>query len=332
VLNIDPQFFYFIIQKCNSTYLKLNQFDAQQYSGAIRKFLLSHIRNEKYKIEHGIQDEPYFFEGLTSEEEKTKEGDESALQRANEEDLIVYDCPIEIDEKRSKEDVLSFLKICELFVRIKDGNPKIMAELFSTEAVYGKLISYIFKAIVNKNVEAYISLLLGLSNMVHIQLGLSKKVRKIRTKNITKIFDEIEMDRIMNRLSKKEKSQAIFLQFILLFSGTKLNTLIKITKKDTYKVKKKLNYLYSTINKFLPESQKLLATAIKPEDAISSLFESGFFGTVSKYFFHEILPYTQDINNPENIFGIIMGLSLQDKDLIRNSLIGLIGKSIQSNF
>jgi hypothetical protein len=104
------------------------------------------------------------------------------------------------------------------------------------------------------------------------------------------------------------------------------------TVKGKFKVQKKLSYLYQEINKFLPESQKLLPTSIKPEQAISSLFESGFFKKISKYFFHEVKKYTEPIENPECIFGIIMGLSLQNKHLIKNSLISLLGNDIKSTY
>ena len=172
---------------------------------------------------------------------------------------------------------------------------------------------------------------MNLSRKIEIKLG----VVSTKDKPDEDLFDELQNQEAMDiekSLSTKDVNQSIFLQFLLLFTGTKLNTLLTTSVIEKYKMQKKLNTLFMTINKFLPESQKLMSSAIEFDQVFPSLFESGFFKKISKYFFHKVKPATISINKPESIFGIIVGLSLQNKNLIRNSLVKLIGPELKQKF
>ena len=170
-----------------------------------------------------------------------------------------------------------------------------------------------------------------MSRKIEIRLG----VASTKDKPDDDLFEELQNQEAMDiekSLSSKDVNQSIFLQFLLLFTGTKLNTLLKTSVVEKYKMQKKLNTLFMTVNKYLPESQKLMSSAIEFDQVFPSLFESGFFKKLSKYFFHKVKPVTKAINRPESIFGIIVGLSLQNKNLIRNSLVKLIGPDIKQKF
>ena len=192
-------------------------------------------------------------------------------------------------------------------------------------------MSIVYRSVANKDIETHLSLLLNLSKKIEIKLGVSNSIDKPDDDFFEEAQNQ-EANDIDKSLSYKDINQSIFLQFLLLFTGTKLNTLLTTSVIEKYKMQKKLNTLFMTINKFLPKSQKLMSSAIEFDQVFPSLFESGFFKKLSKYFFHNVEPITKAINRPESIFGIIVGLSLQNKNLIRNSLVKLIGPEIKPKF
>lgn len=204
-------------------------------------------------------------------------------------------------------------------------------KLLNLDLSLAKTINAVYKAVAHKDLETYISVLLNLSKRIKVRLGVMHD-KDSPDDDLTEKNQNQELKDVENSLSQAEKDQAIFLQFTLLFTSTKLNYLLTQTKVEKYKMQKKLNNLFNTINTFLPESQKLVMSAIQFDEVFPSLFQSGFFKKIAKYFFHKVKPFTKAIAKPEAILGVIVGLSLQNKNLIRTSLVSLIGKEIKEKY
>jgi hypothetical protein len=331
VLKLDPMFYFFLIKKNNLSYRKLHDITKENFSEAIRKFLEIHLTKKAKQLETGADNRPFFFEDLKVEEEYDYGDSENPGIDNLPPDHEIVDTPFSMVNGRSLDDVRDFIKILEVVIKIKEGETKIFEKIFNVHENVAKTFSAVFRSVSNKDLESHLTVLINLSRKIEIKLGI------IGTKDVTDkdLYEELqnqETKEIEKSLNKEELDQSFFLQFILLFTGTKLNTLLTTSVIEKYKMLKKLNNLFYNINKFLPESQKLLVNDIDFDQVFPSLFESGFFKKISKYFFHKVTPYIEPITKPEAIFGIIVGLSLQSKNLIRNSLIKLIGPEIKKKF
>ena len=93
----------------------------------------------------------------------------------------------------------------------------------------------------------------------------------------------------------------------------------------------KIGSLIEVVNKHLDFEDQLLSSNLTKDDVFSSIFESGFFKRLSQYIFHELMPFTECIPHPEVILGIMVGLSLQNVNMIRNNFLELIGNEIDND-
>ena len=93
------------------------------------------------------------------------------------------------------------------------------------------------------------------------------------------------------------------------------------------KVKRILNDFFVNINKYIPDEQKLIPSQVGINDIMMSLLESSFFNDIAKRIFYNAVPETQVISKPEAIIGIIVGLSLMNTNLVRTSLLKLLGQT-----
>lgn len=331
VLKLDPMYFFFLIKKSNPTYRKLHDITKENFSEAIRKFLEIHLTKKAKQIETGGDNRPYFFEDLKVEEEYDYgDSDNPGIDNLPPDHELV-DTPFSMVNGRCLEDVRDFIKILEFLIKIKEGETKIFEKIFNVDENVAKTFGAVFRSVSNKDLESHLTVLINLSRKIEIKLGITGS-NEAPDDDLFEELQNQEAKEIEKSLSKKELNQSFFLQFILLFTGTKLNTLLTTSVVEKFKLQKKLNNLFYNINKFLPESQKLLVNDIDFDQVFPSLFESGFFKKISKYFFHKVKPATEPIKKPEAIFGIIVGLSLQSKNLIRNSLLKLIGPEIKKKF
>lgn len=69
-----------------------------------------------------------------------------------------------------------------------------------------------------------------------------------------------------------------------------------------------------------------------PNDAICTLYQSGFFKGIAKFMLHDLHPMTTCISKPESVLGVVMGLALKNKNLIRTSLTDMIGDGINIEY
>ena len=75
----------------------------------------------------------------------------------------------------------------------------------------------------------------------------------------------------------------------------------------------------------------ILAGSNNSEFLIRNLFESGFFMNLSTFFFEDCgIPELRDMEGKESIIGLMLGISISDRTLIRNSLINIVGNEIKA--
>ena len=129
-------------------------------------------------------------------------------------------------------------------------------------------------------------------------------------------------------LSSNERSKHFNLQLILLFWGFKLWKLFnKYSSNPTTIQNKDIRRFFAEINKFIPKSQNISIDEVKLNKMLPELFWTDFFRDVSKVLLYNVIPQTKVISNPESLIGLIVGLSIADKKMIRVNLSKLIDKA-----
>ena len=117
--------------------------------------------------------------------------------------------------------------------------------LLDVDEKVAKTVSIVYRSVANKDIETHLSLLLNLSKKIEIKLGVSNSIDKPEDDFFEEAQNQ-EANDIEKSLSHKDINQSIFLQFLLLFTGTKLNTLLTTSVIEKYKMQKKLNTLFMT--------------------------------------------------------------------------------------
>ena len=331
VLQIDPMYFFLLIKKTSSLYKKTHSFNKNDFNETVRKFIDIQLQRVKLEILHNKPKRTHFFDNLNIEKNYDY-GDEDNPGLDNlPPNHPIMDSAFENEGGRRSEDIIEFIDMLETLLYLKQGEVKTFAKLFNINDSVAKSISAVYKSVHNKELDSHFSLLITLSKKIEIKMGRMSSHEEPDDDYHQELQNQ-EAREIERTLTKKDLNQSMFLQFFILFTITKLNGLLQTTTVEKFKMKKKLSNLFSTINKFLPEQQKLVANDISFPQVFPSLFESGFFKKISKYFFHVVAPYMTPIKSPESIFGIITGLSLQNKNLIRNSMLKLVGSKIKVKY
>ena len=103
--------------------------------------------------------------------------------------------------------------------------------------------------------------------------------------------------------------------------------IVKEANENSKSINRTLDDFFVTINKFIPSHETLIPSQIGLNEIILSMFESSFFNDIAKRIFCNIIPELQAIPFPESILGIIVGLSLKNMNLVRTSLLTLLGQT-----
>ena len=103
--------------------------------------------------------------------------------------------------------------------------------------------------------------------------------------------------------------------------------LVKEGTGDLKSINRTLDDFFVTINYFIPDEEAMIPSQIGLHDIILSMFESSFFNDIAKRIFYRNIPETQAISWPESILGMIVGLSLKNMNLVRTSLLNLLGET-----
>ena len=103
--------------------------------------------------------------------------------------------------------------------------------------------------------------------------------------------------------------------------------LVKAVDDNSKSINRALDDFFVTVNRFIPDEEAMIPSQIGLHDIILSMFESSFFNDIAKRIFYRAIPETQAISWPESILGIIVGLSLMNMNLVRTSILNLLGET-----
>ena len=159
---------------------------------------------------------------------------------------------------------------------------------------------------------------------------IEPKEDQVDNKDINKNnnLQNLSIDAHSKSLNSQVKSQWLILQLSFLFWCTKLNEMIvKEANENSKSINRTLDDFFVTINKFIPSHETLIPSQIGLNEIILSMFESSFFNDIAKRIFYNIIPELQAIPFPESILGITVGLSVKNMNLVRTSLLNLLGQT-----
>ena len=289
----------------------------------IQAFLLKALHNLQQNIENDYP-APYY-ESLTTEDPNNSRNKEilklNKIDRTNE----LLDSPFSQNEKRTRRNVLDFITLLEALIKLKDGNKEALKKIFGNVSGI-KILRLIKKWIANDNLETYLSLLEVISKTVLIELDDVKINQEYAHK--LEDWQDSKIKLLSNSLSSQEKSQWLILQLGFLFWWNRLNDmLLEESVVNSRRINRALDDFFIPINRFTPDEENLIPSQIGLKEVILSLFESSFFNDIAKRIFYQTIPETQAISIPESIIGIIVGLSLKNLNLVRTSLLNLLGET-----
>ena len=320
-LKIDPNL---LILMFKSSFKTETSAASIQMKYAIEAFLMKSFHNLKKNVENDIS--ALYFDNLTTEnlyEVYNKET--SKLQQLSSQSELV-DSPFAQINGRSSKDVVDFVVLLENIIKIIDGDVETLKELFGDgPGIF--ILSLVNKCIINQDIEVYLTLLEKISTAIIIETNDVIKVPKYACP--LEDWESIKVENLSNSLNSQEKSQWMIIQLAFLFCCKRFNNmLLQVPQKDVKRVNRALDdFFESSINRFLPVEQKLMPSQIGMKEITQSLFESSFFSDIAKQIFYQIVPQTQAIWSPETILGVIVGLSLNNSNLVRTNLLHLLGES-----
>lgn len=120
------------------------------------------------------------------------------------------------------------------------------------------------------------------------------------------------------------------MQFVLLFLGPRLTTILVDDCTDDQR-EEGFERLFKTLNDYLPSNFRPVVSELEPLDLLPTLLEGGFFNPLTKYMMHKIFPITEAIENPEYIFGIMIGNAIGKPSLIKRGFMKLLPQ-VKANF
>ena len=288
-----------------------------------QSFLLKTLHKLKKNVEDDISF--VYYDSLTTENLELERNWEfinlSNLDSRN----VTIDSPFKQSQDRSKKDALDFIVLLKSIIKLKDGNKKILKKIFGDNNGV-KILVLIKNCIKANNLESFLNLLEVISSSILIELKDIQADNKFINKNNN--WQNLSIEAHSKSLNSQDKSQWLILQLSFLFWCTKLNEMIvKEANENSKSINRTLDDFFVTINKFIPRHETLIPSQIGLNEIILSMFESSFFNDIAKRIFYNIIPETQAILFPESILGITVGLSLKNMNLVRTSLLTLLGQT-----
>ena len=248
--------------------------------------------------------------------EKTLKEDSKSF---NEE--VLFDSPFKQTEKRSKADVIDYIKILETLININKLTPKTIKEMLKWSENNAKFLNKIFTWAKDKDLDSMLDMIDAISSKIvfpsQYQLN-SSDIQKGNEESYNSKIDKLN-------LSAEDKSKHMTLQFLLLFSAKMFIEYFESQSYDPEALSnKKLNKFISKLNKFLPKSKNLNLYEIGLKNLMNQLFWTNFFRGISQTILYTVFPELKIIHNPETIVGVIVGLALLNRDLVRVNLCKLL--------
>ena len=287
-------------------------------------FLLKALNDLKKNIEDDISIEDYYNSLTTENMEIQRNYDFERLTKLDIQNVLI-DSPFKQSNGRTKRDVIDFVVLLESIIKLNDGDQEILKKLFGDNNEITILI-LIKKCIELDNLESYLNLLEVISSVIVIE---AKDIEEnLKSININDNEQNINIEAHSRSLNNQDKSQWLILQLAFIFWCTKLNEMIITEAEENSKsINHVLDDFFIIINKFIPNDEVLIPSQIGLNEIILSMFESSFFNDIAKRIFYNNIPETQVIQFPESILGMIVGLSLKNMNLVRISLLNLLGET-----
>ena len=267
----------------------------------------------------------FYFESLTTENMDLDRNKQFLLLNDVDSTDKLFDSPFSQTNSRTKRNVLDFIILLECLINLKDGDKETLKKLFGDVSVI-KMLMLIKKWIDYDNIEAFLNLLEVISEAIVIE---TENI-EVNSKYINKYEDwqTFKIEKLSATLSESEKSQWIIIQLAFLFWCSRLNEmLIREAAWNLKSVNRALDDFFVTVNHFIPDEEVIIPSQIGLHNIIQSMFESSFFNDIAKRIFYRAIPETQAISWPESILGMIVGLALKNMNLVRTSLLNLLGKT-----
>ena len=319
-MKIDPNLLILMFKK---NFIAAKEKTSREFEWAMQAFIMKSFHNLRNCIEGDIPSK--YFESLSIGNlyidrnkviSKLKD-----LESMNE----LVDSPFAQINGRTSRDVIDFIVMLENIIKILDGNVETLKHVFGDGSGV-KILSLVNKWIINEDLEVYILLLDSISTTAKFDTNDVKKVSRYAWK--LEDWQSKKVESLSNSFTDQERSQWLILQLAFLFWCNRLNEMmLQISPTDTKKIYRVLDDFYESVNKFIPNNQKLIPSQIGINEIFMSTFESSFFTDIAKQIFYQAIPQTQVISCPETILGIIVGLSLVNTNLVRTSLLNLLGET-----
>lgn len=320
-LKIDPNL---LVLMFKSNFKSDTELAKRELKYAVEAFFMKSFHNLKKNVENDVS--AWYFDQLNTENLYEEHNKEIAKLQELKSTSELLDSPFAQINGRNSKDVVDFIVLLEKIIKILDGDVETLKELFG-DGPGIIILSLVNKWIINQDLEVYLSLLEKIATSIEIEThDIIKDSRYARS---IEDWESVKIENLSNSFTSEERSQWLISQIALLFWCKRFNNmLLQVPKKDIKRINRVLDdFFESCVNKFLPVEQKLMPSQIGMHDIIQSLFESSFFSDIAKQILYQAVPQTQAISSPETIFGVIIGLSLMNSNLIRTNLLQLLRES-----
>ena len=289
-----------------------NHLDKSDFQKSACVFLKSSLKMLEMQISNDIQSAPFFGIGIENEDhkEESRFKDLSDIRENN----TLIDSPFKQKGLMDKQTVISFVKLLDCFIDINSFSLEIIQKVLT----WSKDVAAILKVIFNYAKDRDLPSLLSIIDAVWTNIKIDYKLADKSYKTVEEWNSEV-LDKPV--LSQSDKIIYFNFQIVLLFWWSKLEILLKENSNtiDIYQ-NKDLKRFISSLNKWLPKSQKISLDEIKLDQIITELFCTDFFKDISKVLLYNVVPETSVISNPQTVIGVIVGLLLANKKIIRTNL------------
>jgi len=119
---------------------------------------------------------------------------------------------------------------------------------------------------------------------------------------------------------------SIIMQATLLFTGVPLTQLLSLYTHDKLIQSKSIKKFISKLKEYAPIPEEIDAVNENIANLLPALFEADFFKEISEKLLSNFKKLTNREFNEQSVLGIMIGLAIQNQDLIISSLVSLIEK------
>ena len=236
----------------------------------------------------------------------------------------LYDSPFVQTDTRSKQNIMDFLTILDIFIEINDCIPQTLQQILAWSESNSILLNKIFMYAKLKSLSSFLDMLETVSSKItfssHLNLNALQHAKNALYTSTQKYFVDIAY------MPADLKTKYMNLQILLLFWSSSFIDYFEFYSKNPDNLSnKKLTKFIDMLNDFVPKSKNLILKEIGLENVMYELFWTNFFRSLSKTLLYSVFPQISVIPNPESIIGIIAGFALLDRDLVRVNLGKLLG-------